>query len=86
MNCSTIKHKDKDVKATKGFAYTRKGRGKYLLCCDECQPEQAQKLENQGIQFTTGNLCPFCNGTGTNRAFMHVQGGICFRCDGKGHW
>lgn len=29
--------------------------------------------------------CPRCtNGTGIIKAFSHVKGGVCFKCDGKG--
>ena len=30
--------------------------------------------------------CPRCmNGKGNIRAFQHVQGGVCFKCGGKGY-
>jgi hypothetical protein len=30
------------------------------------------------------NACPKCGGTGKLDAYRHIQGGLCFRCNGTG--
>jgi hypothetical protein len=86
MECMRIQCKGKGIRATQGFAYIRKGKGKYMLTCDACKAGTIELLNTKHIQFTTGLVCPMCCGTGTNKRFLHVQQGHCFRCNGKGHW
>jgi len=72
-------------RTTWGFAYRRAGKNKYFSTCDEHKEEIQTRLRNNKTK-TDGPICEICGGTGTIQQYRHVMNGICFRCNGKGHW
>ena len=44
------------------------------------------KTDRNGTKYWTENKCPKCGGTGGIDYYPHVEGGICFKCNGSGYY
>lgn len=42
------------------------------------------KTDRNGTRYYSTCRCPKCGGTGRIWVFSHVEGGVCFKCDGSG--
>lgn len=43
-----------------------------------------EKVDRNGTHYYTDCRCPKCGGTGYISCYNHVDGGVCFLCDGSG--
>ncbi len=44
------------------------------------------KIDRNGTHYYSDSKCPKCGGEGYIRGYEHVEGGLCFLCNGTGHY
>lgn len=55
----------------------------------DCSGKKIARCDEHGVTKnpprSIGKVCPFCD-RGFVRQWAHRDNGLCYRCNGKGHW